>query len=111
MAQATAGVITVEQKVIRKVLTTDPPLTFTISVEYVPEDNGYGAWCEEMRAAGWGETMEEALNELAEEMWEFAEVLVEMAERDPSINDPSLLHARYLVSLGSPEKVRLILGL
>lgn len=48
-----AGVITVEQRVVRKVLTTDPPLTFTITVEYVPEDNGFGAWCEEMEAAGW----------------------------------------------------------
>ncbi|MCS7263616.1 MAG: hypothetical protein NZ805_02145 [Armatimonadetes bacterium] len=111
MAQLVDEVITVEQKVTRKVLTTDPPLTFTISIEYVPEDKGYGAWCEEMRASGWGETIEEALNELAEEMWEFAEILVEMSERSPSIKDPSLSHARFLFSLGSPEKERSILGL
>jgi len=78
---ALTGVITVEQRIVRKVLTTDPPLTFTITVEYVPEDNGFGAWCEEMEAAGWGETLEEALNELAEEMWDFAEVLVERAKK------------------------------
>jgi predicted RNase H-like HicB family nuclease len=108
---ALTGVITVEQRIVRKVLTTDPPLTFTITVEYVPEDNGFGAWCEEMEAAGWGETLEEALNELAEEMWDFAEVLVELSERDQKVKDPSLSHARYLLSLGSLEKVRKLVGL
>jgi predicted RNase H-like HicB family nuclease len=108
---ALTGVITVEQRIVRKVLTTDPPLTFTITVEYVPEDNGFGAWCEEMEAAGWGETLEEALNELAEEMWDFAEVLVEDHDNDPTLRDPRIIHARYLLSLGSLEKVKRLVGL
>ncbi len=103
MAQAVAEVMTVEKKVVRKVLMAVPPLTFSISVEHVPEDNGYGAWCEEMKAVGWGKTMEKALNELSEEMWEFAEVLVEMSKREASIKDLSLPYARFLLSLGSPE--------
>lgn len=109
--KAFTGVITVEQRTVRKVLTTATPLTFTITVEYVPEDNGFGAWCEEMEAAGWGETMEEALSELAEEMWDFAEVLVEDHDNDPTLRDPRIIHARYLMSLGSLEKVKKLVGL
>jgi hypothetical protein len=64
-----------------------------------------------MEAAGWGETLEEALNELAEEMWDFAEVLVEDHDNDPTLRDPRIIHSRYLVSLGSLEKVKRLVGL
>lgn len=108
---AVTDVVTVAQTIVRQVRSVDPPLTFTITVEWVAEDGIYLAKCPEMNAIGWGETIAEALDELAEEMWDFADVLVEVAEKDPKVNDPSLPYARFLFSLGGTEKVRELLGL
>lgn len=99
-----------EQRVVRRVTDTDPPLRFTVEVQFVPEDNGYGARCEEMKAVGWGETLDEALDGLAEEMWDFADVLVELQSQNPNVKDEGLAHAHYIMSLGSVDKVREMLG-
>jgi predicted RNase H-like HicB family nuclease len=109
MAVAEATAITVKQVIIRQVQSVQPPLTFTVEVEWLPEEGIYLARCPEMKAIGWGETLEEAIDELADEFWDFADVLVESAEKDASVRDPSLPYARFFFSLGSPEKVRAIL--
>lgn len=103
---ALSGVITLSQTITRQVRTVKPPLTFTIKEEGI-----YLARCPEMKAIGWGETMDEAIDELADEMWDFADVLMEAADKDPSVCDPSLPYARHLFSLCSPEEVREFMGL
>ncbi len=100
-----------EQRVVRRVTDTDPPLTFTVEVQFLPEDSAYLAWCEEMKAKGWGATLDETLDDLADEMWDFADVMVELQSQNPNIKDEGLAHARYIWSLGNVEKVRELLGL
>ena len=106
-----AEILTLSKTVVQQVRSVEPPLTFTITVEWVPEDEIYLAKCPEMQAIGWGQTIEEALDELADELWDFANVLVETAEKKPNVRDPSLPYARFLFSLGSEEGVRRFLGL
>lgn len=100
-----------EQRVVRRVTDTDPPLTFTVEVQFVPEDSAYLAWCEEMMAKGWGATLDETLDDLADEMWDFADVMVEDHNNDPKMCDPRIAHARYIWSLGRVERVRELIGL
>ncbi len=106
-----AEVLTLSKTIVQQVRSIEPPLTFTITVEWVPEDEIYLAKCSEMKAIGWGQTIEEALDELADELWDFANVLVETAEKNANVRDPSLPYARFLLSLGSEEAVRKFLGL
>jgi len=108
---AAVDVLTLSQTIVRQVRSVQPPLTFTVKVEYVAEHDIYLAECPEMKAIGWGKTIDEALDELADEMWDFADVLVELAEKGEGTNDPSLPYARFLFSLGSPQKIREFLGL
>jgi predicted RNase H-like HicB family nuclease len=109
MAVAEATAITVKQVIIRQVQSVQPPLTFTVEVEWLPEEGIYLARCPEMKAIGWGETLKEAVDELADEIWDFADVLVEDHAKDPNLHDPRLPYARFFFSLGSPERVRAIL--
>lgn len=104
-------IFTLSKTVVQQVRSVEPPLTFTIAVEWVPEDGIYLAKCPEMQAIGWGQTIEEALDELADELWDFANVLVETAEKNPDVRDPSLPYARFLLSLGSEAGIRKFLGL
>jgi predicted RNase H-like HicB family nuclease len=67
---------TLEFRIVRQVKTT-PPLTFTVEMRYSPEDKGYIADCYEMEAFAWGETVEEAVENLLDVLLGFAEVLVE----------------------------------
>ena len=34
---------TMEQRIVRKVLTTEPPLLFTVEIRYHPDEGGYSA--------------------------------------------------------------------
>ena len=111
MAVAEATAMTVKQIVVRQVQSVQPPLTFTVEVEWLPEEGIYLARCPEMKAMGWGGTIGEALDELADEIWDFADVLVEDHAKDPNLRDPRLPYARFFFSLGSSERVRAILGL
>jgi len=110
-SMAQIEILQFEQRVARRVTDTDPPLTFTVEVEFVPEDNAYSAWCEEMKAKGWDETLDGALDDLADEMWDFADVMVEDHDNDPKMCDPRIAHARYIWSLGSVERVRELIEL
>lgn len=100
-----------EQRVVRRVTDTDPPLTFTVEVQFVPEDSASLAWGEEMMAKGWGATLDETLDDLADEMWDFADVMVEDHDNDPKMCGPRIAHARYIWSLGGVERVRELIGL
>jgi len=55
---------TLEHRIVREVLTTEPPLVFTVEIRYHPEDNGYSAECFEMEAFAWGESYDEAVENL-----------------------------------------------
>ncbi|MFA0751393.1 MAG: hypothetical protein SLRJCFUN_001796 [Candidatus Fervidibacter sp.] len=111
MTVAEGTAMTLKQVVVRQVQSVQPPLTFTVEVEWLPEEGIYLARCPEMKAIGWGKTLKEAVDELADEIWDFADVLVELAQKDASVRDQSLPYARFFFSLGSPERVRAILGL
>jgi predicted RNase H-like HicB family nuclease len=100
---------TLEFRIVRQVK-TDPPLTFTVEMRYYPEDEGYIADCYEMDAFAWGETPEEAIENLLDVMLGFAEVMVEDLKEYP-LRDPRLPYAHFIVKLGSEEALRKILGL
>ncbi|MFA0731308.1 MAG: hypothetical protein LKKZDAJK_002555 [Candidatus Fervidibacter sp.] len=101
---------TLEFRIVRQVK-TDPPLTFTVELRYSPEDKGYIADCYEMEAFAWGETVEEAIENLLDVLLGFAEVLVEDQKEYPTLRDPRLPHAHFIVRLGTEEALRKVLGL
>ncbi|MDW8028063.1 MAG: hypothetical protein RMK94_06705 [Armatimonadota bacterium] len=100
-----------EQRIVRKVLSTEPQLTFTVEVRYHPEDNGYSAECFEMDAVAWGDTYEEAVENLLDVMIGLAEATLELSRQYPNLKDESLPYARFVYALGSEEKLRKVLGL
>ncbi|MFA0733184.1 MAG: hypothetical protein LKKZDAJK_002332 [Candidatus Fervidibacter sp.] len=102
---------TMEQRIVRKVLTTEPPLLFTVEIRYHPDEGGYSAECLEMDAVAWGDTYEEAVENLLDVMIGFAEATMKLAQEHPNLKDPSLAHARFVSALGSEEKLRKVLGL
>jgi len=102
---------TLEHRIVREVLTTEPPLVFTVEIRYHPEDNGYSAECFEMEAFAWGESYEEAVENLLDVMIGFAEVTIELEQQYPNLKDESIAHAKFVLSLGSEEKLRKVLGL
>lgn len=106
-----AEILTLSKTAVQQVRSVEPPLTFTVTVEWVPEDGIYLAKCPEIQAIGWGQTIEEALDELADELWDFAHVLLEAAAKNANVRDPSLPYARFLLSLGNKEGIRKFLGL
>ncbi|MCX7968651.1 MAG: hypothetical protein N3B10_09220 [Armatimonadetes bacterium] len=100
-----------EQQIVRKVLNIEPQLTFTVEIRYHPEDNGYSAECFEMDAIAWGDTYEEAVENLLDAMIGLAEVIVEDAKLYPHLPEPLLPYGQFILSLGSEEKLRKVLGL
>lgn len=102
---------TMEQRIVRKVLTTEPPLLFTVEIRYHPDEGGYSAECLEMDAVAWGDTYEEAVENLLDVMIGFAEVIVEDAKLYPHLPEPLLPYGQFILSLGDEEKLRKVLGL
>ncbi len=101
---------TLEFRIVRQVK-TQPPLTFTVQVFYSPEDSGYIAECLEVDAFAWGETMEEAVENLLDVMLGFAEVMVADLREFPNLSDPRLPYAQFIAKLGDEAKLRKVLGL
>ena len=106
----TTEVQTLEFRIVRQVK-TDPPLTFTVEMRYSPEDKGYIADCYEMDAFAWGETPEEAIENLLDAMLAMAEAIEEVHAKQPQIQNPRLPYARFVAALGDETKLRKILGL
>jgi predicted RNase H-like HicB family nuclease len=102
---------TLEQRVVRKVMSTEPPLTFTVEIRYHPDDNGYSAECIEMDAVAWGDTYEEAVENLLDVMLGLAEVIVDDAKLYPHLPEPLLPYGQFILSLGDEAKLRNVLGL
>jgi predicted RNase H-like HicB family nuclease len=102
---------TLEHRIVRKVLTTEPPLVFTVEIRYHPEDNGYSAECFEMEAFAWGESYEEAVENLLDVMLGLAEVIVDDAKLYPHLPEPLLPYGQFILSLGDEAKLRNVLGL
>ncbi len=101
---------TLEFRIVRQVK-TQPPLTFTVQVFYSPEDSGYIAECLEVDAFAWGETMEEAVENLLDAVLTLAEAMVEVHQKKPELQNPRLAHARFVAQLGNETKLRKVLGL
>ena len=101
---------TLEFRIVRQVK-TQPPLTFTVHVFYSPEDSGYIAECPEMDAFAWGETMNEAIENLLDVMLGFAEVMVADLKEFPNLRDPRIPYAQIIAKLGNEEALRKLLGL
>lgn len=101
----------IEHRIVRKVLNTEPQLTFTVEICYHPDDNGYSAECFEIDAVAWGETYEEAVENLLDVMMGLAEVIVEDAKLYPHLPEPLLPYGQFILSLGNEEKLRKVLGL
>ena len=99
-----------EFRIVRQVK-TDPLLTFTVEMRYSPEDKGYIADCYEMDAFAWGETPEEAIENLLDAMLAMAEAIEEVHAKQPQIQNPRLPYAHFIVKLGSEEVLRKVLGL
>ncbi len=78
---------------------------------YHPDDNGYSAECFEIDAVAWGETYEEAVENLLDVMMGLAEVIVEDAKLYPHLPEPLLPYGQFILSLGNEEKLRKVLGL
>ena len=106
----TTKVQTLEFRIVRQVK-TDPPLTFTVEIAYDREDKGYLAECVELDVATWGDTWDEAVENLLDAVWGVSEVLVHDHQSDPNLRDPRLSHARLVVSLDGEEALRKLLGL
>ncbi len=100
-----------EHRTVRKVLNTDPPLLFTVEIRYHPDEKGYSAECFEMDAVAWGETYDEAVENLLDVIFGLAETTLELLRRYPNLKDESVPYARFVLSLGSEEKLRRVLGL
>ncbi len=101
---------TLEFRIVRQVK-TQPPLTFTVELQFHPDDAGYSAECLELRAFAWGESPEEAIENLLDVVILVSETLVDDHKKFSHLNDPRLLHAQFIVSLGSEETIRKVLGL
>ena len=102
---------TLEFRIVRQVK-TDPPLTFTVEMRYYPEDEGYIAECLELRAFAFGETVDEAIENLLDVIILIAETLVEDHKQFAHLRDPRLPHAQFVFQLGDDEtKLRKLLGL
>ena len=86
-------------------------MVFTVEIRYHPEDNGYSAECFEMEAFAWGESYEEAVENLLDVMIGFAEVTIELEQQYPNLKDKSIAHAKFVLSLGGEEKLHKVLGL
>jgi predicted RNase H-like HicB family nuclease len=106
----TTEVQTLEFRIVRQVK-TDPPLTFTVEMRYSPEDKGYIADCYEMDAFAWGETPEEAIENLLDAMLAMAEAIEAVHAKQPQLQNPRLFHARFVAALGDETKLRKVLGL
>ncbi|MEZ8219561.1 hypothetical protein B0813_003098 [Candidatus Fervidibacteria bacterium JGI MDM2 SSWTFF-3-K9] len=107
----TTEVQTLEFRIVRQVK-TDPPLTFTVEMRYYPEDEGYIAECLELRAFAFGETVDEAIENLLDVIILIAETLVEDHKQFAHLRDPRLPHAQFVFQLGDDEtKLRKLLGL
>jgi len=100
-----------EHRIVRKVLNTDPPLLFTVEIRYHPDEKGYSAECFEMDAVAWGETYDEAVENLLDVIFGLAIVIVEDAKLYPHLPEPLLPYGQFVLSLGSEEKLRRVLGL
>jgi len=107
---ATAEAQTLEFRIVRQVK-TQPPLTFTVQITYDPDDNGYLVECLELDVATWGDTWEEAVENLADAVLGVSVVLAKDHEVDPKLRDPRIQHARFIASLGNEAAVRKVLGL
>ena len=101
---------TLEFRIVRQVK-TDPPLTFTVEIAYDSEGKGYLVECAELDVATWGDTWDEAVENLLDAVWGVSEVLVQDHQTDPALRDPRLTHARLVVSLNDEEALRKLLGL
>ena len=102
---------TLEFRIVRQVK-TDPPLTFTVEMRYYPEDKGYIAECLELRAFAFGETVDEAIENLLDVIILIAETLVEDHKKFAHLRDPRLPHAQFVFQLRDDEtKLRKLLGL
>ncbi|MCS7265239.1 MAG: hypothetical protein NZ805_10450 [Armatimonadetes bacterium] len=107
---ATEQAQTLEFRIVRQVK-TQPPLTFTVQINYDLDDNGYLVECIEMDVVTWGDTWDEAVENLADAVLGVAKVLVKDHASDQNLRDPRINHAQFIASLGSEESVRKILGL
>ncbi|MEZ8221070.1 hypothetical protein GG496_001240 [Candidatus Fervidibacteria bacterium JGI MDM2 JNZ-1-D12] len=101
---------TLEFRIVRQVK-TQPPLTFTVQVFYSPEDAGYIAECLEMDAFAWGETMDEAIENLLDASLALAEAMLEIHQKHPELQNPRLAHAQLIAKLGNEANLRKVLGL
>jgi predicted RNase H-like HicB family nuclease len=102
---------TLEFRIVRQVKTA-PPLTFTVEMRYYPEDEGYIAECLELRAFAFGETVDEAIENLLDVIILIAATLVEDHKQFAHLRDPRLPHAQFVFQLGDDEtKLRKLLGL
>jgi len=101
---------TLEFRIVRQVK-TQPPLTFTVHVFYSPEDSGYIAECPEMDAFAWGESTNEAIENLLDAILTLAEAMVEVHQKHPDLQNPRLVHAQFVAKLGSEANLRKLLGL
>lgn len=99
-----------EFRIVRRVK-TQPSLTFTVQITYDPDGNGYLAECFELDVVTWGDTWEEAAENLVDAIWGVAKVLVKDHATDPNLRDPRIHHAQFIASFGSEELVRKFLGL
>ncbi|MCS7185884.1 MAG: hypothetical protein RMK89_02905, partial [Armatimonadota bacterium] len=90
---------------------TQLPLTFTIDFRFHPDDNGYSAERSELRAFAWGETLNEAIDNLLDVLILTAETLVDDHKKFSDLRDPRLMHAQFIATLGDEEKIRKVLGL
>lgn len=100
-----------EQRIVRKVVSVEPPLTFTVEICFHPDENGYSAECLEMDAIPWGETYDEAVENLLDVMIGLAEVIVEDAKLYPYLPEPLLPYGQFILALRSEEALRKVLGL
>lgn len=107
----TAEIQTMEQRIVRRVLSVEPSLTFTVEIRYRPDDNGYSVECLELRAFAFGETPEEAVENLLDVMIGIAETMVDDHQKYPNLRDPRLPYARFVAGLGDEVKLRQLLGI
>ncbi len=101
---------TLEFRIVRQVK-TQPPLTFTVELQFHPDDSGYSAECLELRAFAWGGSLEEAIENLLDVVILVSETLVDDHKKFPHLNDPRLSHAQFIVALGNEEAIKKVLGL
>jgi predicted RNase H-like HicB family nuclease len=64
-----------------------------------------------MDAVAWGDTYEEAVENLLDVMLGLAEVIVDDAKLYPHLPEPLLHYGQFILGLGSEDKLRKVLGL